>query len=109
MSTELEKPLAIKIKKLDINEAYFFGVAEIDGVEYKINIQGHWKERLIKLPVRSTEKSKVLIRLSGEGNAVIEEKVAYKGKSEWIEIDSTDILYYVADHQDEFDMLEVYL
>ena len=109
MSTELEKPLAIKIKKLDINEAYFFGVAEIDGVEYKINIQGHWKERLIKLPVRNTEKSKVLIRLSGEGNAVIEEKVAYKGKSEWIEIDSTDILYYVADHQDEFDMLEVYL
>ena len=109
MSTELEKPLAIKIKKLDINEAYFFGTAEIDGVEYKINIQGHWKERLIKLPVKSTPKNKVLIRLSGEGDAMIEEKVVYKGKSEWIEIDSTEILHYVADHQDQFDMLEVYL
>ena len=109
MSTELEKPLSIKIMKLDINEAYFFGIAEMDGVEYKINIQGHWKEKLIKLPEKSTQKSKVLIRLSGEADAVIEERVEYKGKSEWIEIDSTEILHYVADHQDQFDMLEVYL
>ena len=52
MSTELKKPLVIKIKKLDINQAYFFGTAEIDGIEYKINIQGHWKEKLIKLPIK---------------------------------------------------------
>ena len=105
----LEKPLAIKIKKLDINEAYFFGTAEIDGVEYKINIQGHWKEKLIKLPIKHPQKDKVLIRLSGEGDAMIENMVAHKGKSEWIEIDSDEILYYVSDHQDQFDMLEVYL
>ena len=105
----LEKPLAIKIKKLDINEAYFFGAAEIDGVEYKINIQGHWKEKLIKLPIKHPQKDKVLIRLSGEGDTMIENMVAYRGKSEWIEIDSDEILYYVSDHQDQFDMLEVYL
>ncbi len=108
MST-LEKPLAIKIKKLDINQAYFFGTAEIDGIEYKINIQGHWKEKLIKLPIKHPQKDKVLIRLSGESGAMIENIVAYRGKSEWIEIDSEEILHYVADHQDQFDMLEVYL
>ena len=40
---------------------------------------------------------------------MIENMVAHKGKSEWIEIDSDEILYYVSDHQDQFDMLEVYL
>ena len=109
MSTELEKPFVIKIKKLDINEAYFFGIAEIDGVEYKINIQGHWKEKLVKLPVRFSKKDKVLIRLSGENDIIIEDTVTYGGKSEWIEIDSNQILYYVADHQDKFNNLEVYL
>ena len=105
----LEKPLAIKIKKLDINQAYFFGTAEIDGIEYKINIQGHWKEKLMKLPIKHPQKDKVLIRLSGESGPMIENIVAYRGKSEWIEIDSEEILHYVADHQDQFDMLEVYL
>ena len=109
MSTKLEKPLAINIKKLDINEAYFFGTAEIDGIECKINIQGHWKEKLIKLPIKISQKDRVLICLSGKVDAVIEDVVAYRGKSEWIEIDSTEILHYVADHQDQFDLLEVYL
>ena len=108
MSTELKKPLAIKIKKLNINQAYFFGTTEIDGIEHKINIQGHWKEKLIKLPIKHQQEDKVLIRLSGE-EVSIEEMVAYRGKSEWIEIDSDEILYYVADNQDKFDMLEVYL
>lgn len=108
MSTELKKPLVIKIKKLNINQAYFFGTAEIDEVEYKINIQGHWKEKLVKLPIKHPQEDGVLIRLSGE-DVSIEEIVSYRGKSEWIEIDSDEILYYVADNQDKFDMLEVYL
>ena len=77
----LEKPLAIKIKKLDINQAYFFGTAEIDGVEYKINIQGHWKEKLIKLPIKHPQKDKVLIRLTGESDAMIENIVARAKKA----------------------------
>ena len=108
MSAELKKHLIIKIKKLNINQAYFFGTAEIDGAEYKINIQGHWKEKLIKLPIKHPQEDRILIRLSGE-DASIEEMVAYRGKSEWIEIDSDEILHYVADNQDKFDMLEVYL
>ena len=109
MKTDLEKPLAIKIKKLNINEAYFLGEAEIDGKEYRINVQGHWKEKLIKIPARYPQKEKVLIRLTGKKDTMIEDIVAYKGKSEWIEIDSSKILYYLADNQDKIDTLEVYL
>lgn len=109
MKVDLEKPLVIKIKKLNINEAYFFGDAEMDGKEYKINIQGHWKEKLIKLPGSHPQKDKVLIRLTGKDDTMIENIVAYRGKSEWIEMDSSEILYYLADNQDKIDTLEVYL
>jgi hypothetical protein len=33
----------------------------------------------------------------------------YRGISEWVEIDSQYILHFVADHQDKFDTLEIYL
>ncbi|KAF6243517.1 hypothetical protein C6988_03080 [Nitrosopumilus sp. b1] len=103
------KPITIKIKKLDINQSYFFGAATINEKEYKINVQGHWKEKLIKLPVSYPKQERVLIRLSGESGAFIEDIVAHRGNSEWIEIDSDEILHYIADHQDELDTIEVYL
>jgi len=31
----------------------------------------------------------------------------YKGESEWVEIDSDEITFYIADHQDKFDTLEI--
>jgi hypothetical protein len=98
----------IKIDKLDIAEAYFKGKAELNGKEHTINIQGHWVDKLIKLPFLIPTEDKVLIRLSGPGDAYVEDTVYFKGMSEGIEIDSQDVLHYVADHQDEFDTLEVY-
>ena len=103
------KPISIKIKKLDINQSYFFGIAVINEKEYKINVQGHWKEKLIKLPLSYPKQDRVLIRFSGENGAFIEDVVAHSGNSEWIEIDSDEILHYIADHQDELDTIEVYL
>ena len=100
--------LKIKIKNLDIAESYFKGKAKLNDKEYTINIQGHWADKLIKLPFLIPTEDKVLIRLSGPGDAVIEDTVYFKGISEWIEIDSQDVLNYVADHQDEFDTLDVY-
>ena len=49
-------PLKIKIKKLDINESYFLGKVEFEENEYKINIQGEWKEKLLKLPFKLGKK-----------------------------------------------------
>lgn len=102
-----ETVLKVKIKNLDIAEAYFKGKAEFNGEEFTINLQGHWVDKLIKLPFPIPPQEKVLVRLSGPSGALIEEFLKYKGKSEWIEIDSQDILHYVADNQDKFDSLEI--
>ena len=106
---ETEKTLLIKIKKLDINESYFFGIAELEGKDYKINIQGEWKERLIKLPIKIPQKEKILVRMTGKNDAFVDDILYYRGISEWIEIDSTWILYYIADHQDQIDTMEIIL
>ena len=99
--------LRVEIKKLDIAESYFKGKAEYNEKEYEINIQGHWEDKLLKLPFKIPNQEKVLVRLIGPSGAYIEDYLQYKGKSEWIEIDSQDILHYVADHQDQFDTLEI--
>lgn len=102
-------PLKIKIKKLDLNESYFFGKVEFEENEYKINIQGEWKEKLLKLPFKLGNEKKVLVRLTGPNDIVVEDYLMYRGISEWVEIDSQYILHFVADHQDKFDTLEIYL
>ena len=37
----------------------------------------------------------------------VEDFVEYRGESEWVGIDSTPITFYIADHQDQFDTLEI--
>ena len=109
MINPLTKTLSIRIRRLDMFPNHFFGIAKINNEEYKINIQGQsvLKEQLIKLPV-SFRDEKALLRLSGiRSNIVFEDIVNYKGESEWIEIDSDRILYFLADHQDEIDVVDV--
>ncbi len=105
MGYQLKKTLSIKIKRLDMFPNHFFGIAEIDQ-EYKINIQGHGQEKLIKLPIKFKDE-KALLRLSGINGSHVEDIVSYSGKSEWIEIDSDIILYYLADHLDQIDTIDV--
>ena len=96
-------PLAIKIKNRDISESYFTGKAEHNGTEYTINIRVIGKRD--KIIFQKTRKRKTSCKINGT-DTIIEN---YRGKSKWIEIDSDDILHYVADHQDEFDTLEIIL
>jgi hypothetical protein len=85
-----------------------FRNAEIDRENYKINIQGQsmLREKLIKLPIKFKDE-KALLRLSGINDAFFEDIVNYKGESEWIEIDSDGILYYLADHQDQIETIDI--
>ncbi|MDH3488767.1 MAG: hypothetical protein OEL82_12135 [Nitrosopumilus sp.] len=99
----------MKIKRLDMFPNHFFGIAEINLEEYKINIQGQsmLREQLIKLPIQFRDE-KALLRLSGiDDDAFFEDIVNYKGESEWIEIDSDRILYYLADHQGQIDTIDI--
>ncbi len=87
---------------------HFFGIAEINLEEYKINIQGQsiLREQLVKLPIKFRDE-KALLRFSGINGAFFADIVNYKGESEWVEIDSDRILYYLADHQDRIDTIYI--
>ncbi len=108
MGNQLKKTMSIKIKRLDMFPNHFFGIAKINGEDYKINIQGQsmFRMNLIKLPIEFKDE-KALLRLSGINGSCFEDIVNYKGKSEWIEIDSDRILHYLADHQDQIDTIDV--
>ena len=96
-----------KIDHLNIQESYFKGKVEFRGDDYTINIQDERRGKVLKLPFDIPEKNnKVLVRMTGP-NAVVEDFLPYCGKSEWVEIDSDTITFYVADHQDQFDTLEI--
>ena len=96
-----------KINYMDINESYFKGKVEFCGDEYTINLQNERRGKVLKLPFDMPEKNnKVLVRMTGP-NVVVEDFLPYCGKSEWVEIDSDAITFYVADHQDQFDTLEI--
>ena len=108
MNNELRRTLSIKIKKLDMFPNHFFGIAEINREDYKINIQGQsiFREKLIKLPVKFYDE-KALLQLRGKNDTFFEDIVKFKGESEWIEIDSDGILYYLADHQDQINTIDI--
>ena len=100
--------LSFKISKLDIFQSYFFGELEFRSDEYKVNIQNQRRGKVLKLPFEINPKNeKVLVRVTGPGNLVVEDYLPYKGESEWVEIDSDEITYFLADHQDQCDTIEI--
>ena len=94
-----------KIEKLDIFESYFKGKVRIGKNEFTINIQNERRGKVLRLPFLNTQKM-VLVRCSGPG-VFVEDFVEYRGESEWVEIDSDQITFYIADHQDQFDTIEI--
>lgn len=104
--------LNFRIIRLDIAQSYFTGTVESDsGVPYKANIQNQRRDKIIRLPPYTRGHAvigeKVLVRVSGPRGLYVEDWLAYGGESEWLEIDSDAITYYLADHQDEMDTIEI--
>ena len=100
--------LGFKIIKLDIFQSYFFGEVEFCGDKYKINIQNQKRGKVLKLPFGIIpKKEKMVVRLTGPKDIFVEDYIPYCGESEWLEIDSDEITYFLADHQDQFDTLEI--
>ena len=100
--------LGFKIKYLNINQSYFNGKVELDGEEYNINLQNERRGKVLKLPVKpKSEKERMVVRFSGPGDIFVEDYLPYKGESEWLEIDSDEITFYIADNQDKFDTIEI--
>jgi len=100
--------LDFKIKKLDIFQSYFFGEVEFRSDTYKVNIQNQRRGKVLKLPFEIKPKTeKIVVRMTGPGDLFVEDYLPYKGESEWLEIDSDEITYFLADHQDQLDTIEI--
>ena len=101
--------LDFKIIKLDLNQSYFFGKVEFRSDEYKVNIQNERRGKVLRLPFEIDAKNKkIIVRVSGpQGDLFVEDYLPYKGESEWLEIDSNEIAFYLADHQDQLDTIEI--
>ena len=100
--------LSFKIIKLDIFQSYFFGETEFREDVFKVNIQNQRRGKVLKLPFEiKSKKERCIVRLTGPGDLFVEDYLPYKGESEWLEIDSDEITYFIADHQDQLDTIEV--
>jgi hypothetical protein len=100
--------LSFKIIKLDIFQSYFFGDVEFRTDKYKVNIQNQKRGKILKLPFGITpKKEKIIVRITGPDDLYVEDYIQYFGESEWVEIDSDEITYFLADHQDQLDTLEI--
>lgn len=102
--------LGFKIIRLDIAQSYFFGEVEFRSDVFKVNVQSQRRGKVLKLPFAMTGQSlgrRMLTRASGPEGLVVEDWLVYGGESEWLEIDSDEIAYFLADHQDEIDMIEI--
>ena len=100
--------LNFKITKLDIFQSFFFGEVEFRSDKFKINVQNQRRGKVLKLPFEIKPKSdKVVVRLTGDEDLFVEDYLPYKGESEWVEIDSDEITYFIADHQDQLDTIEI--
>ena len=92
--------------KLDIFDIYFKGKVKFGKNEFTINIQNERRGKVLRLPFLLNKQKRALVRCSGPGVSV-EDIIEYKGESEWVEIDSDQITFYIADHQDQFDTIQV--
>ena len=100
--------LSFKITKLDISQSHFFGETEFRSDKYKVNIQNQSRGKVLKLPYEIKPKNeKIVVRVSGKGNLFKEDYHPYKGSSEWLEIDSDEITYFLADHQGQCPTIEI--
>ena len=95
-----------QIQHLDIHESYFKGKVRFQNDEFTINIQDERRGKVLRLPMEIKTEKNVLVRCTGPG-VFVEDFLEYRGVSEWVEIDSTPITFYIADHQDQFDTISI--
>ena len=66
------------------------------------------KKNKVRYVSIESKKDRIIVRVSGpEGVLFVEDYLPYKGESEWLEIDSNEIAFFLADHQDQLDTIEV--
>ena len=49
----------------------------------------------------------MIVRITGPNELFVEDYIPFFGESEWLEIDSDEITYFLADNQDKLDTIEI--
>ena len=100
--------LSFKVSKIDIFQSYFLGKVQFRNDEYKVNIQNQRRGKVLKLPFDfQPKRNKMIVRMTGKRDLFVEDYIPFCGESEWLEIDSDEITYFLADHQDQLDTIEI--
>ena len=108
---ELKLPFKLRIKYLNANEGGFEGKLYF----MTLNIQSTFMHRLTKrqskfpFPVMGVTDDEILVRVSGPSGVYVEDHVKFKGESKWIEIDSDTIFSEIANNQNKFDTMEIFV
>ena len=108
---ELKLPFKLKIKYLNANGDSFQGKAVFHEKEYPIKIHAENNEKIIKVPfsVMGVTDDEILVRVSGPSGVYVEDRIKFKGKSKWVEIDSDIIFFEIANSQHKFDTMEIFV
>ena len=111
ISMELKLPFKLKIKYLNANGDSFQGKAVFHEKEYPIKIHAENNEKIIKVPfsVMGVTDDEILVRVSGPSGVYVEDRIKFKGKSKWVEIDSDIIFFEIANSQHKFDTMEIFV
>ena len=108
---ELKLPFQLKIKYLLSHDDHFEGMAEFHNKEYKMNIQAHDSDRILRIPfsVLGITDKEILVRISGQSGVYVQDHITLKEQSELIEIKSNSIFYEISNDQEKYDTLEIFV
>ena len=108
---DLKLAFKMKIKYLLSSEEHFEGMTEFHKKEYLLDIRAQNEEKFIRIPfsvIGITDKQ-ILVRISGPSGVYVEDHITLKEQSELIEINSDSMYYEIANDQEKYDTLEIFV
>ena len=71
-------------------------------------IQNEKSGKVLKLSFEIKSKNeKIEVKMKGVGDLFVEDNQPYESKSEWLETDLDITTYFLVDHQDTLDIIEI--
>ena len=108
---ELNVPLKLKVKYLNLNKEHFEGKAIFHEKEYDVDIHVEANKKIIKVPfpIIGVTNEKILVRISGPSGVYVQDHIEFKGQSERIMIESNSIFHEVSNNKGKFDTIEIFV
>ena len=108
---ELKLPFKLRVKYLNRNDDHFEGKILFHEKEYQVDIHAQVNKKTIKVPfpvIGVTDKD-ILVRISGPSGVYVQDHIQFNGQSECMKIESDTIFFEIANNQDKFDTIEIFV